>query len=116
MNSSIRFTPILQGFLDLHKAELLTNAEEKNRVQRIIAAENADRKALYQEVARLNRDQNLSVSKVEKIYALEWFKRAKSGELIQLPKAGEDFNTFKATKNGKALGAQAKPEAWVVTP
>lgn len=105
-----------RGFVDLKKPELLTNAEEKNRVQRICAAENADRKALYQEVARLNRDQNLSVSKVEKIYALEWFKRAKSGDLIQLPKAGEDFDTFKGTKNGKALGAQAKPEAWVMIP
>ena len=68
-----------RGYLELRDAEKIVDAEERNETQRLIAAENKDRKALYGEIARLNKDQNVSVSEVEQIYAFERLKRAKAG-------------------------------------
>ncbi len=102
-----------RGLLQLERAALIPDAEEKNRVQRVIAAENEDRKALYKEVARLNKDQNLDVGKVEKVYAMQRLERAKKGEYYQLPAPGQDFNKFKAAPLGRRLGAACVPGAWV---
>jgi uncharacterized protein YdbL (DUF1318 family) len=102
-----------RGYLELRDAEKIVDAEERNETQRLIAAENKDRKALYGEIARLNKDQNVSVSEVEQIYAFERLKRAKPGEIFQLPAAGEDFDAFKESPAGKSLGEECKPEAWV---
>ena len=92
---------------------LISDAEETNRVQRIIAAENEDRKALYKEIARLNGDLDLDVGKVERIYALQRLERAKSGEYYQLLAPGADFNKFKTSPRGQRLGAACVPGAWV---
>lgn len=105
-----------RGFLELVKPELIEDAEKRNEVQRVIAAENQDRKALYQEIARLNRDQNLNVSTVERIYAQKRLERAESGELFQLPPAGEDFEVFSNSPTGKKLGDKLVPNAWVRIP
>ncbi len=103
-----------RGILELVKPELITDAEKKNVLQRILAAENKDRKALYQEVARVNKDMTVGV--VEKVYAAEYAERAGKGDLIQVPASGPEFDKFKATKIGKALGDQCKPNAWVKKP
>ena len=105
-----------RGMLELVKPELITDKEKKNELQRILAAENKDRKALYQEVARLNKDQKMTVGAVEKVFAAKQIERAKKGELIQIPAAGEAFEKFKVSKIGKALGAQCKAKAWVKRP
>lgn len=102
-----------RGLLQLERPDRITDAEEKNRVQRVIAAENEDRKALYKEIARLNRDQNLDVGKVEKVYAMQRLERAKKGEYYQLPAPGQDFDKFKASPLGKRLGTGCVPGAWV---
>ena len=94
-------------------AEKIVDAEDRNETQRLIAAENKDRKALYGEIARLNKDQNVSVSEVEQIYAFERLKRAKTSEIFQLPSTGADFDAFKASPAGKSLGEECKPDAWV---
>jgi len=101
-----------RGYLELRDAEKLVDAEERNETQRLIAAENKDRKALYGEIARINKDQNVSVATVEQICAMDRLRRAKAGEIFQLPSAGADFDAFKAAA-GKSLGEECKPDAWV---
>lgn len=103
-----------RGFVELVYPDKISDAERLNEVQRVIAAENEDRKAFYQEIARLNQDQDLKVGVVEAIYAQKRLERARSGEVFQLPPAGEAFDTFKASAKGQALGAEASPGAWVV--
>jgi uncharacterized protein YdbL (DUF1318 family) len=103
-----------RGYVEVRPVEMET--EQKNEAQRLTAAENADRKALYGEVARLNKADNVSVSTVEQIYHIERLNRAKSGESFQLPDAGPAFDDLKATALGKKLGSAAQPGAWVVIP
>lgn len=105
-----------RGYLDLRNEDKIANADERNEVQRLIAAENKDRKELYGEVARINKDQNVSVAMVEKVYAMERLRRARSGEIFQLPPQGEDYDSFVKSDIGKRLGAQAAPDAWVTIP
>lgn len=102
-----------RGLVELVKPELLADDDTKNAAQQLIAAENADRKALYKEVARLNRDQDLDVSTVERVYARKRLERAASGDLFQLPGAGKDFDTFKSSPQGRKLGAACVPDSWV---
>jgi uncharacterized protein YdbL (DUF1318 family) len=105
-----------RGFLEMRNPDAIADATKRNEVQRVIAADNEDRKALYQEIARLNSDQNLTVGTVERIYAQKRLERAKSGELFQLPPAGADFDAFAASPTGKKLGGAAKPGEWVTIP
>ena len=105
-----------RGYLEIRNAEKITNPDERNEVQRIIAAENKDRKELYQEVARINRDQNVSVAMVEGVYAMERLRRARTGEIFQLPPQGADYDSFMKTEIGPRLGSQAAPGAWVTIP
>lgn len=102
-----------RGMIEMVPGVRIADAEEKNEVQRIIAAENKDRKALYLEIARINRDQDLNVSTVEGIYAQEHLERARAGEHFQLPAAGGNFEAFKRTPAGQRLGAKCVPGAWV---
>lgn len=103
-----------RGYVELRGEDKISSSDERNLAQRLVAAENKDRKALYNEVAKLNKDQNVNVSMVERIYAQAWLKRAKSGEIFQLPPNGEDFEAFKASAAGQALGTACEPDAWVV--
>lgn len=102
-----------RGYVELRASDRIANSDERNEAQRLVAAENKDRKALYQEVARLNKDQNVSVSLVERIYAQERLNRAKAGDIFQLPPKGGDFDAFKASPAGQRLGAECQPDAWV---
>lgn len=104
-----------RGFVELVKADAIADADQKNTIQRTIAAENDDRKALYQEIARLNSDQNMTVSTVERVYAQKRLERAQSGELFQLPPAGDDYDTYMASAAGKKLGSAAAG-SWVTIP
>lgn len=104
-----------RGFVELVKADAIADADQKNTVQRTIAAENDDRKALYQEIARLNSDQNMTVSTVERVYAQKRLERGKSGELFQLPPAGADYDAYMASPAGKKLGA-GTAGTWVTIP
>lgn len=105
-----------RGMLNLARPEKISDIEQKNEIQRVVAAENKDRKALYKEIARLNKDQNMTVSTVENVHSASLRKRAKPGDLVQAPKAGDEFDKFKITALGKKLGGKAKPGAWVTVP
>lgn len=105
-----------RGLLELAQPDKISDSEQKNKVQRIIAAENQDRKAMYKEIARINKDDNLTVTAVEHVHAASLMKRAKKGDLVQTPPAGEYFDKFKGTAIGKKLGGAAKPGAWVTVP
>lgn len=102
-----------RGYLEVRDPDKKMTPNERNEAQRLVAAENKDRKALYQEDARLEKERNVSVSFVERTYAMERLKRARPGDVFQLPPAGEDLEAFKASEQGRKLGAECAPEAWV---
>jgi uncharacterized protein YdbL (DUF1318 family) len=105
-----------RGYVHLFDHDSLAEAEKRNAAQQLVAAENADRKALYREIAVLNEEARISVTQVERIYAQRRLERGRSGERFQLPPAGKDFDAFKATDMGRNLGDQARPDAWVTLP
>lgn len=102
-----------RGLIELIHPEKAKSPEDTNEVQRVLAAENGNRKALYKELAILNEDQHLSVTILERVYALKRLERAKPGDFFQLPRAGEEFEAFKASPQGRRLGTTCQPEAWV---
>lgn len=105
-----------RGYLEIRNTDKITSPDERNEVQRIIAAENKDRKELYEEVARINRDQNVTVAMVEAVYAMQRLRRARTGEIFQLPPQGADYEAFKKTEIAGKVGSQASPGAWVTIP
>ncbi|MCC6143495.1 MAG: DUF1318 domain-containing protein [Candidatus Hydrogenedentes bacterium] len=102
-----------RGYVELRDCAAFSDAQKKNEAQQLLSEENKDRKALYAEVARLNADQGITVSTVENIYAGKRILRGKSGEVYQLPPAGEYFDAVKDSAVCKSLGAECKPNAWV---
>jgi len=105
-----------RGYLELRECAALEDAEAKNKVQQLLAEENKDRKALYNELARLNRESGATVSTMETVGAMSKLKRAQKGEWVQLPAAGKEFDEVKASSVGKKLGADCKPDAWIRMP
>jgi len=106
-----------RGYVELRDCDAIKDAEQKNEAQKLVAEENKDRKALYAEMARLNKDiEGVNVAKVESIFAMQRLERAKSGEIFQLPAAGADFDNFKASANGKKLGDKCVAGAWATMP
>ena len=102
-----------RGLVELRPCDAMSDPAKKNEAQQLVAAENADRKALYKEVATLNQDQKLTVNTVERVYAQKRLERAQPGQIFQLPEAGSDFDAFKKSDVGKKLGAECAPGAWV---
>ncbi len=102
-----------RGYVTLRDSEAIADAEKKNEAQQLVAAENADRKALYREIATDNADQNVTLTTVERIFAQRRLMRAAAGEVFQLPPAGDDFDKFKASPMGQKLGGECVPGAWV---
>lgn len=102
-----------RGYVELRAADKVPSADEKNRAQRVIADENEDRKAMYKELAKVNKK---SVTTIEQLSAADLLDRGQSGECFQLPAAGEQFDAFKTSEAGKKLGAACVPEAWITLP
>jgi len=102
-----------RGYVELRECEETKDAAKRNAAQKVLSEENKDRKALYNEIARLNSDQGLSVSAVESIYAMQRLRRAGAGEVFQLPPAGADFDAVKESPLGQKLGAKCVANAWV---
>jgi len=106
-----------RGYVELRDCDAVKDADKRNEVQKLIADENKDRKALYAEIARLNRQiEGINVGKVENIFAMQRLRRAKSGEIFQLPPAGADFDAIKNENVGKKLGDKCVPGTWVTIP
>lgn len=105
-----------RGYLELRDCDGVKEADARNKAQQLMAEENKDRKALYNEIARSNKEANVTVSAVEAVYAQKRLVRGRSGEVYQLPTAGADLDEFKGTPAGKALGDAAKAGAWVTIP
>lgn len=102
-----------RGYLAVRDCAYCSEPEKKNEAQKLCSSENADRKALYKEIAQLNSEQNVTVAQVERVYAQKRLERAKAGEIFQLPPDSDDFKQFKASEAGKKLGAECVTEAWV---
>lgn len=112
-----------RGYLELQDCEAAKDAARKNEVQKLMSEENADRKAFYSEIARLNSDdKKVTVSYVERIYAWKRLERAQTGEIFQLPPDGGDapeghtFEAFKASPLGQRLADKCVAGAWVKIP
>ena len=102
-----------RGYVALQSPDAFEDPEERNKVQRLIAEDNDDRKALYKELARINKDAKVSVTTIERIYANQHLKRAEPGQFVQLPPKGEHFDELKASPIGKKLADECVPGAWV---
>lgn len=106
-----------RGYLELKECDALKDAEKKNEIQRLLSDENKDRKSLYKEIANLNKNiPDMSISKVESIYALERIQRAKPGQMVQLPDGNDDFQKIKNSNLGQKLGDKCVPGAWITIP
>jgi len=106
-----------RGYVELRECDAIKDAEQRNETQKLVADENKDRKALYAEMARLNKEiPDVNVAKVESIFAMQRLERAKSGDVFQLPPAGADFDAFKSSATGKKLGDKCVAGAWVTIP
>ncbi|MGC8738442.1 MAG: DUF1318 domain-containing protein [Candidatus Hydrogenedens sp.] len=106
-----------RGYLELKECDALKDAEKKNEIQRLLSDENKDRKALYKEIANLNKNiPDMSISKIESIYALERIQRAKPGQTVQLPDGNDDFQKIKNSSLGQKLGDKCIPGAWIIIP
>mgnify|MGYP002629971529 CR=1 FL=1 len=106
-----------RGYLRLQDSQILEDKEVKNEAQKILAAENKSRKALYRQVTEMNKASvGLTVTMVEGLFALERLKRTPNGGMVQLPKKGALLDEALALERVKALGADAVAEAWVALP
>ena len=106
-----------RGYVELRDCAALQEASKRNEAQQTVADENQDRKALYAEIARLNRETpGITVAKVESIYAVERLSRARSGQIFQLPPPGDEFNAVKNSALGRDLDDKCVPNAWVTIP
>jgi uncharacterized protein YdbL (DUF1318 family) len=105
-----------RGYLAIRPSADLDEPGKKNAVQEVIAAENADRKALYAELARAKNDPKITLTTMEKVFAQTYLLRAKTGEHFQLPESGPNYDEFVKSPVGKKVGDLAKPGAWVVIP
>ncbi|TFG38955.1 MAG: DUF1318 domain-containing protein [Candidatus Aminicenantes bacterium] len=103
-----------RGHLSLRPAACLADHEHKNSVQRAMAAENADRKSLYREIAKAYTASHLNVSAIEHVHAAQRRATAGRGEAFQLPQAGPEYDAFLASPLGQALGPKCEPKAWVI--
>jgi uncharacterized protein YdbL (DUF1318 family) len=102
-----------RGYVELFDCAAIEEGEKRNAAQKLKTAENQDRKALYNEFAKLNAEGNVTVAQIEAIFAKQRLERAKAGEKFQLPKEGPVFDAFKESEKGKALGEECVAEAWV---
>lgn len=106
-----------RGLVELRDCTATQDAEKQNAAQKVVAEENKDRTALYNEIVRLNREvPDMNVAKVQSIYASERLNRGRAGEVFQLPAAGAGFDSVKTSPLGAKLGDQCKPGAWVTLP
>ncbi|MDZ4860823.1 MAG: DUF1318 domain-containing protein [Candidatus Hydrogenedentes bacterium] len=105
-----------RGYLTIRNDDRLENPGEKNQLQQIMAAENGNRKDFYGAMARLRKDQGLTHTRVERLFAARRIARAPANTIIQLPPDGEEFARVKASPLGVSLGDHCQPGAWVETP
>ncbi len=71
------------GLLKIRNTDGLT-LKERAQLERLVKAENADRNALYLEIAKANNISPDKVDDIKKIFAKSWIKQAKPGWWIQL--------------------------------
>lgn len=105
-----------RGSLELLKSNFEGSEEAMNSAQQVVAADNKDRKAFYQEIARINKAQNMMVSTVERVYAQKRLMRGQPGEHFQLPREGKDLDAFKSSLPGQKLGDACVADAWIKIP
>ena len=90
--------------------------EEEEEVRELVEDENEDRQALYEEIARLNAEDGVTVQQVQRIFAERRLQRAQSGHHVQLPPAGPELEEFRNTAAGRRLDDEVQPNAWVELP
>jgi len=71
-----------QGLLTVRKTNRLS-LKEKADLTRLIRAENRDREALYQEIAKANHFSADKVPEIQEIFAKSWISNARSGWWVQ---------------------------------
>ncbi|MBN2310832.1 MAG: DUF1318 domain-containing protein [Candidatus Hydrogenedentes bacterium] len=110
-----------RGYVDLRcdsdeAKAYLDDTKRENEAQRIVAAENEDRKDLYREIARLRDEANVTLTVVERVYARKRLLRAGPGAAVQLPENAEDLEAVRASELGRKLGSDCVAGAWIALP
>lgn len=105
-----------RGYLSLRNEDRLENAAAKNGVQKVMAAENEDRKALYRGLARASEERGLTLTRVERAFAARRLARAAAGAVVQLPSNEAEFQALGQTPLGKQWPGTVRPGDWVEVP
>jgi uncharacterized protein YdbL (DUF1318 family) len=105
-----------RGYLAVQECPALDEPAARNAAQRLVAAENHDRKAFYRGLARYHESARVTLSVVERVFAWRYLQDALPGAICQLPPAGEHFDRFKTSAPGQNLGEACEPGAWVTIP
>jgi uncharacterized protein YdbL (DUF1318 family) len=74
-----------QGLLEVRKLDALSDLRARAEVQRLVKAENADREALYQEIAVTKKVDLSQLPKIRETYASTLRELAAPGTWIQMP-------------------------------
>ncbi|MCP3676360.1 MAG: YdbL family protein, partial [Deltaproteobacteria bacterium] len=59
------------------------NLKERANLKRLFKAENRDREALYNEIAKANKFSPDKVEDIKKLFAKSWIKKARTGWWVQ---------------------------------
>ena len=101
-----------RGYVALRSTDGLSD-ETTNELQQLTHAENSDRKDLYNQVALLSGHDVLTLTLIERAFAIVRLRQAGPGMLHQLPQEGPDFDEIQRSRIGKRLGDVCQPGAWV---
>ena len=71
----------INGFIETRDASLIP-LPKRNAVRTLLANENADRSALYREIAQANGKAEWE-TQIREVFAKRWIARAKSGWYVQ---------------------------------
>ena len=105
-----------RGYLTIRDNDSFAGADDKNAVQKAMAAENDSRKSVYRGIAQASEEKGLTLTRVERAFAERRLARAAPGALVQLPTNDQEFKAFQQSPIGKQLGEMVHPGDWVGIP
>ncbi len=104
-----------RGMIELRSCDEAKKAEEKKKLETLVADENADRKIIYTGIAQKQGLDAKHFEAVGLVYAAEIRVKLKKGQSFQAPSDATLFEDFQKTPLGKSL-PDAKKGEWVKVP
>ena len=105
------------ALLETRPCALLEDEAEGPKIKQLVKDENADRLAIYKEIARQNGATDAaSLAKIQRAWAGVNRSKAEKGDWVQIPADKADYRAFLKSKMGRAIQPQPKPGSWVQAP